>query len=261
MGRLIIYPHGLGDIILLTPALRALAGKGYHVAMLKRFAGTEILDYCPYIEPGCCHYVLPDPWNNPGGRNATKAAGCKLARELKMTPTWVWHLPGKHKIHENFRQLGTVSQNLQTEFWWTRQHMAQATDFLSLHRYWIGFLHCSTGMPGLSTAAPKKDFPSEVGRAWLLRCGCAGVVEVGVEMEMSLPMPTQFLIMKAAHMVCLADSVFYHACHAMNKDVDFAYFGRGKGVWERVRPLHDHMEVVSWEYPSIQSSPADPGRV
>ena len=255
--RLIVYPHGLGDIILLTPALRALAGRGNHVAVLERFAGTEILDNCPHIDG--VHYCLPDPWNSPGGRNATKAAGCKLACELNLKPTWVWHEPGKHKIHENFRHLGTSHPDLSTEIYPTRKHSFEAIRFIS-HHHQFGFLHCSTGMPGLSAAAAKKDFPSQLGREWLLRAGCDEVVEVGVEMAMEQPINTQFMIMFNAHKVCLADSVFYHACHAMNKDVDFAYFGRGKEVWDRVRPLHDHKEVVSWEYPPIQSSPVDQGR-
>jgi len=249
VSRLIIYPHGLGDIILLTPALRALAGTGIHVAMLERFEGTEILDDCHHIEPGCCHYGLPDPWNSPGGKNGTQLAGVKLAEMLDLEPVWIWHRPGKHKIRENFAQLNTAHPNMQTEVYWNAKHMAQATDFLSAHRYRMGFLHCRTGMPGLSTAAPKKDFPSYLGREWLLSQGCSGTVEVGIELEHDLPMPTQFLILKAAEKVCLADSVFYHACHAWNKPVDFAFFGRGAGVHDRVRPLHDHKEVVSWEYP------------
>lgn len=258
MARLIIYPHGLGDIILLTPALRALAGHGYHVAVLKRFAGTEILDHCPHIDR--VHYVLPDPWNDDGGINATKAAGCKLACQLRLKPTWVWHRPGKHKIHENFRQLGTTHPDLSTEVYIPPLDLAATRENMWPHADNYGFLHCDTGMPGLSTAAKAKNFPAEIGREWLLQAGCSCVVQVGVELTMQRPMSQQFMIMARAAKICVADSVFYHAAHAMKQRVDFAYFGRGKAVWDRVRPLHDHEEVVSWEYPPIRSSSAAPGR-
>ena len=259
MPRLIIYPHGLGDIILLTPALRALQGQGLHVAVLKRFAGTEILDACPYID--AVHYALPDPWNDGCGRNGTKAAGDKLAQQLNLKSVWIWHRPGHHKIHENFRSLGiSGNTDYQTTFWLAAWHQDQATAWLNgRHNY--GFLHCATGMPGLSTAAVKKDFPSELGREWLLQHGCGDVIEVGVDYDKkALPMPVQFEIMQRAVKVCLADSVFYHACHAMGKSVDFCYFGRGEGVWKRVRPLCGvSQETVSWEYPRTRSSSADPG--
>ena len=57
--------------------------------------------------------------------------------------------------------------------------------------------------------------------------------------------------MRRAKAVCVPDSVFYHACHAINKDVDFAYFGRGKGIWQRVKPLHNVNENVVYNLESI----------
>ena len=58
---------------------------------------------------------------------------------------------------------------------------------------------------------------------------------------------TQFEIMKLSKAVCVPDSVFYHACHAMSKRVDLAYFGRGIQVYERVRPLHPVSENIVYE--------------
>lgn len=242
MSRLIIYPHGLGDIILLTPALRALAGERPHVAILKRFEGTGILDLCPHI--GGAHHVLPDPWNDHGGQRWCLATGVNLAKELGLDAVWIWHRPGKHKIKENMFFLGVANGDYRTEVYLdpTDEHRQAGGDY--------GFLHCKTGMPGLSTAAPKKDFDSDAGRRWLLGHGCKTVVEVGVEMPLSLRMSMQFLVMNGAARVCLADSVFYHACHAMGKTVDFAYFGRGADVHKVVRPLHDYKELVSWTPPT-----------
>lgn len=244
MSRLIIYPHGLGDIILLTPALRALAGEKPHVAVLRRFAGTGILDHCPHIR--AVSYVLPDPWNTKSGRRGCQKFGEKLAKYLGLDPVWIWHRPGLHKIKENMAHLNLTTADYRTEVY---LDPAEADEGWG-HGQSYGFLHCKTGMPGLSTAAAKKDFDSAAGRHWLLDHGCDRVIEPGVEIGIQLPMSVQFAIMGAAKAVCLADSVFYHACHAMGKRVDFAYFGRGVDVHKVVRPLYEHKELVSWTPPN-----------
>lgn len=247
---LILYPHGLGDIILLTPALRELAADPPHVAVLRRFKGTDILAGCPWIEQ--VHYVLPDPWND------TDRAGCRqwgerYARDRCLTPVWIWHPPQMHKILYNAHVLDVELLSHQTEVWIDDEVRETADDWLSGHTGEpYGFLHCSTGMPGLSTAAVKKDFPSAWGHQYLKGKGVRDVVEVGKSFAKdAFPMPVQFEIMRRAEVLCLADSVFYHAAHALNKKVDLAYFGRGKGVHRRVRPLHEVCEWVVWDLPSL----------
>ena len=243
MSRLIIYPHGLGDIILLTPALRALAGEKPHVAILSRFRGTGILDFCSHI--GGVHCVLQDPWNDHGGKVRCRKQGEKLANHLGLDPVWIWHRPGLHKIKENMFFLGVANGDYRTEVYLDPSDQILPDDGVQ-----YGFLHCNTGMPGLSTAAAKKDFDSTAGRQWLLAHGCDRVIQVGIELSTRQPMSVQFRAMWGAAKVCLADSVFYHACHAMGKTVDFAYFGRGADVHKVVRPLHDHKELVSWTPPT-----------
>lgn len=248
---LIIYPHGLGDIILLTPALRALGpGVEPHVAVLSRFKGTEILDGCPYIEQ--VHYVLPDPWNDTNQKGC-RQWGEKYAQDRGLTPVWIWHAPQMHKILYNAHSLDVELQGHRTEIWITDEHRETADGWLCGRQWPFGFLHCSTGMPGLSTAAAKKDFPASWGFHWLNSQGMSSVVEVGKSFsKAAFPMPVQFEIMRRASALCLADSVFYHAAHAMRKRVDLAYFGRGKGVHDRVKPLHeDCQEQVVWKLPKL----------
>ena len=50
---LVLYPHGLGDCILLTPALReyySLAANKVHIATLERFKSAEFFKSCPYVD-------------------------------------------------------------------------------------------------------------------------------------------------------------------------------------------------------------------
>ena len=51
-------------------------------------------------------------------------------------------------------------------------------------------------------------------------------------------------IMKKATYRILADSALYHVAHALDLDVDIAYFQRGQEVWDVVKPLHFNYEKV-----------------
>lgn len=247
MTKLIIYPHGLGDIILLTPALSALRDQEIHVAVLKRFAGTEILDACPYAK---VHYVLPDPWNDCGTVEC-RAAGVTFAKTLKAEPVWIWHRTGKHKITENCISLNVVG-DLHTHVYISDYHRDLGADWLR-YRGLIDssfvFIHADTGMPGKTNAGGKKDFSANhaINRSLQRWPELRHAVVVGESFgKESMPVPAQFVIMGYAARRILADSVFYHAAHAMRLPVDFAYFGRGKKVYDRVKPLHEVQETVSW---------------
>ena len=248
MGHLIIYPHGLGDIILLTPALREFVKSGRqkpHVAVLKRFAGSGILDSCPWIQD--CFYILPDPWNDSGGREGCMRAGREHAERLGLKPLWLWHPPRVHKVLHNFRALGIpTSSNPRTEVYIGDNH-GSIVDAMSLPRE-FGFVQTSTGVKGLTDVGHIKDLPSEFGRKWMARQDLKNVVEVGKSfLYDDHPIPVQFEIMRRASAVCLPDSVFYHACHAMSKPVDFVYFGSGRATYDTVKPLFPVEEKVAFQ--------------
>lgn len=248
---LIVYPHGLGDIILLTPTLFAMRDREVHVAVLKRFDGTEILDACPYATP---HYILSDPWNECS-RASCRMIGNAFGHSIDAQPFWVWHNPHDHKILYNFRALGANvcgADDMHTHVYITPQHQNDALEWIDgadLAGKPFVFIHADTGMPGKTNVGGKKDFNSVIASSWAMNRwpDLRRSVVVGESFKKtSMPLPVQFAIMRHAGRRVLADSVFYHAAHAMDLCVDFAYFGRGKGVYERVRPLHDSMEYVSW---------------
>lgn len=248
---LILYPHGLGDILLLTPALRALDGEPPHVAVLRRFRGTQILDGCPWVEQ--VHYVLPDPWHDTT-KQGCRQWGRNYAKKQGETPVWIWHPKEMHKILYNAHILDVVLVNHRAEVWIDDEAKEIADAWLREHvRPPYGFLHCATGMPGWTRVAHKKDFPSQWGRRWLKARGMRDVVEVGESFaKTDFPMPVQFEILRRADVLCLADSVFYHAAHALGKKVDLAYFGRRESVHRRVKPLHEGFrEWVVWSLPTL----------
>ena len=51
-------------------------------------------------------------------------------------------------------------------------------------------------------------------------------------------------VMRKAAYIIVADSVMYHAAHAMDLHIDLAYFARGNKVWKAVHPLHTNLENV-----------------
>lgn len=63
---LILYWHGLGDVILLTPHLRYLYKQGYMVDLMCRpqVRQSKLLDACPYINK---LIDVDNPWQSPAG--------------------------------------------------------------------------------------------------------------------------------------------------------------------------------------------------
>ena len=248
MSYLIIYPHGLGDIILLTPALREFVKSGHKkpsVAVMKRFAGSGILDGCPWIDN--CYYALPDPWNDEGGRNRCKQIGISFATNCNLLPLWIWHPSHVHKIIYNFKMLGISSPaDPRTEIYITDFHRSIVDKMPLPDRF--GFIQTTTGVKGLTDIAHIKDLPPGFGRRWIEeKQGIRDTVEVGVTFSYDeYAIPIQFEIMRRSSAVCLPDSVFYHACHAMGKSVDFAYFGGGKLIYDTVKPLFPAKENVKF---------------
>ena len=61
---LILYPHGLGDCILLTPAIREFykaTGNKVHVATLERFKSAQFFDNNPYVDK---IFYTKDAWHD-----------------------------------------------------------------------------------------------------------------------------------------------------------------------------------------------------
>jgi len=50
-SALILFPHGLGDVIMATPSLEAIANEGYEIDMMVRpsVVTSHLLDDCPFI--------------------------------------------------------------------------------------------------------------------------------------------------------------------------------------------------------------------
>lgn len=250
MSKLIAYPHGLGDCILLTPVLREYffaTGKKMSVATLERFKSAKFFDNNPYVDK---ILYTKDAWND----YSSFEEGCweinnlclKFAKENNIEEVnFPRHKSHTLKIISNYIDVGFKNAvNPSTEIYTTTEEVDDAIKIIDsiVGDNSFGFIQTNTGVPA-------KDLPEGYGRKWLNnKFNLKNFIEVGKEIDgLSMTIGTQFEIMRRASRVCLPDSVFYHACGAINKPVDFVYFAKGKSVYERVRPLHPVSQNIVYE--------------
>jgi len=250
---LIIYPHGLGDIIMATPALRKYRREhpdDYVVlAMQARFESSEILKNCPYVDE---LLFTADPWQDfvdAGLGFRTVQNFCRVwAKNNNIDKVINPAFPARmHKTTAFARAMGVDPLEVKphTEVFTTQEDVDAAVKFIG-DRGPFGFVHTTTG-------APLKDLPQGFGRQWLKENkGLDTCIEVGVEYKYDdFNINTQFEIVRRAEAICVPDSVFYHARAAMDKPIDFAYFQRGERTYRRVRVLHDHKKAITYNLKDI----------
>jgi hypothetical protein len=188
-----------------------------------------------------------DAWND----FPTFEEGCKQVEEFCRAEAqrlgydeiiFVKHSPSGSKILDvNARLNQGELVNVHTEVFITEDDERAAAIYKPDEPY--AFVHSHTGVPA-------KDFPDGYGAdlaqsRWGLLC-----VEVGVDFQYdSIPIGAQFVLLREAERVVVPDSVFFHAACAMNKRVDLAYFFKGPGVYNRVKPLHEVQHNVVWTLP------------
>jgi len=237
---LIIYPHGIGDTILLTPALKA-----YHekhgvkpaVAIQERFKGTgEVLKGCPYVGET---YFVGDPWDGRGARERVRNEGYAIAEQHGYAPLWIWHPPGGSKIAYNMGQLGAVDYDTRTEVFSTVEDKVSARDIIYALGFDtvrpLGFYHVNTGVP-------VKDIPEDVGDAFFAKKCVEQVIKVGWSDTCNVK-PDMLHVNIQIELLCWAthrlvpDSLFFHAGCARGIMLGNVYFAKGVSVHERVKPL------------------------
>ena len=245
------YPHGIGDCILFTPVLRELKKLGIRIGVgldRKRAYASKVFENCPYVDdiyPMPCPHDFPD--YTSGAEVALKEIRSTMASGGYTNGVWMDHTQPVHKIHLMFENLRTRGgfpelelpqpEDLYTEVFLTREDRNFAKNFVGNKKF--TFVH------GSSPSLPPKDFPQDFLEKLRRE---EEVIEVGVDFQPTdFDINKQFAILELADKVKVIDSAFYHAAHALGKDVDLAYFNRGKKVYDRVKPLHTVKENICYE--------------
>lgn len=254
MEELIIYPHGLGDCLMLTPAIREYYnnfGVKLNIAILERFASSKIFDNNQYV--GKVFPVLKDAWNdfsNPTiGFEEVRKQGIELALSNNLTPIFINHPAPKHKILLCADQLQVNLGSTQIDVYISNEDKIIADDLI---KKFVG--ENSYGFVQTHTGVQSKNLPDGFGAKWLRKKnGLEHIIEVGKDFHhLDYNINIQFEILRRASGVCIPDSVFYHACCGLNKDIDFVYFGRGVNVYNRVKNLNENIiERAYFQIPII----------
>jgi hypothetical protein len=252
---IIVYPHGLGDCILATPAIRALSysTNSYILfGMQKRLAESKIFDNNPYIND---IFYVGDPWNDYKsyeiGMNEITKDAMDFARRNKYDKVIsIYHNKDHSKIRSTFEELNLDPMvfDSSTEIYINENDISIADEIINNLGYGdnFGFVHSKTGVD-------KKNLPEGYGRKWLKKkFHIDNVIEPGETYnEYEISINVGFELMKRSKWLCLTDSVYYHAACAMNLNIDHVYFAKGPSVHDRVKCLHDIKEKVVYDLEEI----------
>lgn len=244
MKNLLIYAHGLGDCLMLTPVIREnyiRTGEKFNLCIQKRFESSEIFKNNPYVDK---IYYVNDPWNdytNPQiGFNEVLKDGMNIGKLNNHETIYMNCKSNIHKIIQNAKDLNIEIADFSMDVFITDEEKKIANtiinDLVGTNEY--GFIQTKTG------AGANKDLPEGYGKDWLKQnMNIEHFIEIGKSFKFDdYNINIQFEILRKAKGVCIPDSVFYHACIALNKDVDFVYFGRGMSVYNRVGSLNKNIK-------------------
>ena len=224
MKVLIIFPHALGDMLILTPALKAWCENNEppSIVVQRRFNSSP-LDNCPYIDK--IYYRLSDPWQDFGHHNtqfgfpATQYEGHALAVKEGFTHILFTYEEGKTINYTNMFQVNI--KNYTPEVFISHQNKKEADEIIYelVGNKPYGFVQTHSG-------DPNRSLPTDYGRKWIqTHSNLSDVIEIDTLTHLSIN--TGFEILKQATVVVVPNSIYWQAAGAMNKKVDLAYFSRG----------------------------------
>lgn len=232
---LILYWHGLGDMIMMTPHLRHLHNEGYIVDLMCRpeVKISKLLDECPYIND---LIDVPNPWQSKLGFNPQAKINIERFQSMRKDYDWAGVSPhrlhktvkGIHKIDMTSKELGLNIRDKRLEVFIPSTIGKSATNgYIFVHRLCEWHPH-HTWEPDQWM---KKNLPP------------LPVIysDNGDRPTMYDNINEAFELAKRARHRVIASSVFIHACDAMGCTIDAINYGHADHkVWplDQSRVLH-----------------------
>lgn len=235
---LILYWHGLGDIIILTPMMRHLYQQGYLIDLMchELVAESHLLDYCPYVGK-----LIPvsNPWWSKLGFERQKQINIALFIEMAKQYDWSAKCPHNPimngcKIRTNWHECGLQPANNQFEIFISPFTNKQAMEYIASN-YPNGYIFQHTKVPLHEThnwdahnwiQSHLPDLP---------------IVDAGQDGDHFCFDPDinfSFVLMREATHRVLSSSVFVHACEAMGVQMDVINYGRpDRKIWPKDQSL------------------------
>lgn len=233
---LILYWHGLGDVILLTPILRHLSEIGYEVHLMCRpeVVESNLLAKCPYTS---LFIHVDNPWQSSLGFERQRNINIIAFERESRGYDWFAHCLHEHIIHgckieTNWSECGLISsnKNQQLEVFISPETEKEAMKYIS-DNYPDGYIFRHTDIEFHST----HDWDSE---EWIEdNLPDLPVVNTGFGGNYYCCVPDinfSFVMAREARHRVLSSSVFVHACDAMNATIDVINYGRpDHKVWPK----------------------------
>ena len=233
---LILYSHGLGDIIMLTPHLRYLYQKGYKTDLMCRIqtAESRLLDNCPYVDK---LIEVENPWRPVGGNLRSKAGFRKqtninIVQFEKLRKNYDWSgvslhkrpfLQG-HKIDITSYELELEIEDKKLEIFIPETAKKEAKkytdgDFIFVH---------TMPEPNICHAWDASQWIEEnLPPLKRINTGWGGKYFMAFD-----DINTAFILVREAKYRVLSSSVFVHACDAMGCTINAINYGRpDRKVW------------------------------
>jgi len=234
---LVLYWHGLGDVIVLTPHLRHLYERGYKTDLMCRAAVREskLLDACPYVDK---LIMVENPWQSKLGFKRQAELNIELFHKLKGGYDWAGASPHKTPFPKHYKiditsvELGIDLKDKKLEVFIPPSAKEEAArfvggDYIFVHR--LSEYHVSHSWD--PDGWIKANLPS------------FKIVysDIGGKIRRFNDINTMFAIARNAKHRVLISSVLVSACDAMDCVIDAINYGRpDRKLWplDQSRVLH-----------------------
>jgi len=227
---LLMYWHGLGDVIQLTPHLRYLYQEGFMVDLLCRpeVRTSNLLRYCPYINK---LIDVPNPWQSAKGKNNQIQSNNKTFEALRSSYQWsgksLHNTGGACKIDTTSRELGLQITDKKLEVFISKE--AEQEALCVKNNFPDGYIFVHTMIENHkyhnwnSSNFIAKNYTD------------VDIIDTGYEGDFYKKFSdigVSFVLSRDAKARILSSSVFVHACDAMNVCIDVINYGRpDRKVW------------------------------
>lgn len=231
---LILYWHGLGDVIMLTPHLRYLYNEGYKVDLMCRSAVREshLLDRCPYVDK---LIEVENPWRAKCGYGVQALANVGKFNTLAEKYQWIGASIHSVRDYTNYHKIDMTSAELRleikdkkTEVFISEEAEQEALDYGDNE-----FIFCHT-------TVENHPYNSWDAVQWVEK-NLPTLRIVDRVSPIFDDINAEFALARLAKHRVLSDSVFAHACNAMGVVVDVINYGRSdRKVWplDQSKVLH-----------------------
>jgi len=235
---LILYWHGLGDVIMLTPHLRYLYKQGYKTDLMCRpeVRISKLLDECPYIGK---LIDVPNPWQSKLGNRHQRKINIQEFEDLRESYDWSSASPHsllrfmRHKIDVTSAELELKLEDRELELFISQNAEAEAKK------------HMDDDYIFVQTVLEWHKYHDWDAREWIRgNLPPIKIMDFGYEKAYHMAFDdinVAFVIAREAKHRVLSSGIFVHACEAMHCKIDVINYGRlDRKIWplDQSKVLH-----------------------